>query len=162
MEYIAGSLRVPVSSTLPISKLTKMAFVQSGVFTQLFKGTRVSKLNLCSLRPSRVAKIPVQMGLGEDGLKEDMDSARAIIENGASTGQVQDMMTNLERRRAVLSLEVTQIEDIIEELAQNVKLEDKSILEKTMEVALGMFAPSEDKYPGLQNPTGYTMDKYKK
>lgn len=102
------------------------------------------------------------MGIGEDGLKEDLDAAREIIDNGASTAHAQDMMSKLERRRAVLSLEVTKIEDIIEELTDNVKLGDKSILEKTVEAALGLFANSEDKYPGLQNPSGYTMDKYKK
>lgn len=102
------------------------------------------------------------MGVGEDGLREDLEDARGIIDNGASVAQSQDMMSKLERRRAVLALEVTQIEDIIEELAESVKLGDKSILEKTMEAALGMFTKPEDKYPELPKPSGYTMDKYKK
>lgn len=57
------------------------------------------------------------MGLGEDGLAEDIEAARSCIDEGCEVDAVQDILTRLEERRAVLQLEVTQIKDVMETLA---------------------------------------------
>lgn len=102
------------------------------------------------------------MGVGEDGLNEDLELARDYIENGCTKEDAVKLLQVLEQRRAVLSLEVTKTEEAIEKLSKLRVEGDKSVVQQAMEAAMGVFAPSQDDYPALDKPTGYTMDKPKK
>lgn len=102
------------------------------------------------------------MGLGEDGLAQDLKNAQEMISKGSTVEEAKEMMTKLEYRRAILAYEVTKIEDTLETLTKSLHSNDKTVLEQAMEAALNMFKPSEDNYPYTSNPSGYTMDKPKK
>ncbi len=112
-----------------------------------------------TIQPSRHV---MRMGLGEDGLAEDLTTAQDMIQKGSTVEEVKEMITKLEYRRAILAHEVTDIEDIIDSLTKSIHTNDKSLLEQTMEAALSMFSPNDDNYPSTGIPSGYSMDKPKK
>lgn len=102
------------------------------------------------------------MGLGEDGLEEDLDFARGCIEGGCAVDAVQGVLTRLEQRRAVLALELTQIEEVMATLARENLGGDRSLVAQAMEAAVRIFSKVEDNYPKTGNPSGYTMDPLRK
>lgn len=103
------------------------------------------------------------MGLGEDGLKEDLDFAQQCIDEGCSIDAVQDVLTRLERRRAVLALEVTQIEEIMAILAKENLGGDRNLVAQAMEAAVSIFSKANDDYPGVGQTTNpWTLDPLKK
>lgn len=102
------------------------------------------------------------MGLGEDGLAEDIAVARDCIEDGCSVDAVQDVLTRLEERRAVLSLEVTQIKEVMETLARANIGGDRNLVADAVEAALGIFAKTDDNYPMTGDAMGYTGEKPKR
>lgn len=103
----------------------------------------------------------VRMGLGEDGLTEDLNLAQSYVTKGCTKEEASKLLQALEQRRAILSLEVTKVEEVMEELTQSLG-KDQSVLQQAMEAAMGIFSPSNDDYPSLESPTGYSMDKPKK
>lgn len=124
---------------------------------------RTGRRSVCNLSTPRVRVAPrVRMGVGEDGLKEDLDFARGCIEEGCAVDAVQSVLTRLEQRRAVLSLEVSQIEEVMATLAKENLGGNRSLVAEAMEAAVAIFAKSEDNYPATGNPQGYTMDPLKK
>lgn len=102
------------------------------------------------------------MGLGEDGLQEDMSFAKNCIEEGCAIDAVQDVLTRLERRRAVLALEITQIEDVMAILAKENLGGDRSLVSAAMEAAVSIFSKANDDYPGVGTATNaWTLDPLK-
>lgn len=117
----------------------------------------------CIARPPRVRVAPAtRMGIGEDGLQEDLHLAREYIEKGGTVDDVKNMLTRLEQRRAILALQVTTIEDVMAVLIKNNLRGDRSLVAEAMEAALGIFSKSEDDYPSTGTPSGYTMDPLRK
>lgn len=104
----------------------------------------------------------VRMGLGEDGLSEDLDFAQGCIEDGCSVDAVQEVLTRLEQRRAVLALEVSKIEEVMATLARENLAGDRNLVGEAMEAAVRIFSKVEDNYPSTSPPSGYTMDPLKK
>ncbi len=102
------------------------------------------------------------MGVGEDGLQEDLDFARGCIEGGCEIDAVQNVLTRLEQRRAVLALEVSTIEEVMATLAKENLGGDRSLVAEAMEAAVRIFSKVEDNYPSTSPPSGYTMDPLKK
>jgi len=82
----------------------------------------------------------MRMGLGEDGLVEDLEFAQNCIEGGCEVDAVQGVMTRLERRRAVLALERTQIEDIMAILKKQNAGADQGVIAEAMEAASRIFS----------------------
>lgn len=123
-----------------------------------------SRRALTSRRPARLATVRTAcMGLGEDGLKEDLDFAQQCIDEGCSIDAVQDVLTRLERRRAVLALEVTQIEEIMAILAKENLGGDRNLVAQAMEAAVSIFSKANDDYPGVGQTTNpWTLDPLKK
>lgn len=112
--------------------------------------------------PGRARATPVRMGLGEDGLKEDLDFAQGCIEEGCSIDAVQQVLTRLEQRRAVLALEVSNIEEVMATLARENLGGDRNLVSEAMEAAVRIFSKVDDNYPATSHPSGYTMDPLKK
>ncbi len=135
-----------------------MAFVSS--FTPLARGSTRHAVCRTPARTARVAR--VRMGIGEDGLQEDLDFAQKCIETGCEVDAVQQVLTRLEQRRAVLALEVSQIEEVMATLARENLGGDRSLVEEAMVAALRIFSKPEDNYPKASPPAGYTMDPLKK
>lgn len=105
----------------------------------------------------------LRMGLGEDGLKEDLEFAQSCVEGGCAIDAVQDVLTRLERRRAVLALEVSQIEDIMAVLAKENLGGDRNLVAEAMAAAVSIFAKTNDDYPGVGSTTNaWTLDPIKK
>lgn len=103
------------------------------------------------------------MGLGEDGLREDLDFAQNCIEEGCEIDAVQDVLTRLERRRAVLALEVTQIEKIMAILAKENLSGDRGLVAEAMAAAVSIFTKADDDYPGVGSATNpWSLDPLKK
>lgn len=103
------------------------------------------------------------MGLGEDGLIEDMEFAQGCIDEGCSVESVQDVLTRLERRRGVLALELTQIEEVMAVLARENLGGDRSLVAAAMEAAVSIFSKADDDYPAVGNSTNaWTLDPLKK
>lgn len=101
------------------------------------------------------------MGVGEDGLQEDLDFARNCIEGGCEIDAVQGVLTRLEQRRAVLALEVSQIEEIMSVLARENLGGDRSLIAEAMEAAISIFSKTSDNYPKTGVPSPYSMDPLK-
>lgn len=102
------------------------------------------------------------MGLGEDGLKEDMEFAKGCIDEGCSVDAVQDVLTRLERRRGVLALELTQIEEIMATLARENLGGDRNLIAAAMEAAVSIFSKANDDYPAVGKSTNaWTLDPIK-
>jgi len=80
------------------------------------------------------------MGLGEDGLLEDMKFAQNCIDEGCEVDAVQGVLTRLERRRAILALERTQIEDIMAVLKKENAGMDQGVIAEAMEAASRIFS----------------------
>lgn len=119
---------------------------------------------LCARRPAlpSVRRAP-RMGLGEDGLKEDLTFAKGCIDEGCSVDAVQGVLTRLERRRAVLALEVSQIEEVMGVLARENLGGDRNLVAAAMEAAVSIFAKADDDYPGVGNTTNaWSLDPIKK
>ncbi|PXF43976.1 hypothetical protein BWQ96_06286 [Gracilariopsis chorda] len=123
-----------------------------------------SRRALTTRRPAGFATVrTARMGLGEDGLKEDLDFAQQCIDEGCSIDAVQDVLTRLERRRAVLALEVTQIEEIMAVLAKENLGGDRNLIAQAMEAAVSIFSKANDDYPGVGQATNpWTLDPLKK
>ena len=103
------------------------------------------------------------MGLGEDGLKEDLDVAQGCIDEGCTVDAVQEVLTRLERRRAVLALEVSTIEEIMAVLAKENLGGDRSLVAEAMAAAVSIFATTNDDYPSVGTQTNaWTLDPLKK
>lgn len=102
------------------------------------------------------------MGLGEDGLKEDIQFAQDCIEEGCSIDAVQDVLTRLERRRGVLALELTQIEDIMGILAKENLGGDRGLVAEAMAAAVSIFSKANDDYPAVGETNPWTLDPLKK
>lgn len=121
-----------------------------------------------SRRPQVTARRPVRaarfrMGVGEDGLQEDMQFAQNCIDEGCSVDAVQDVLTRLERRRAVLALEVSQIEEIMAVLAKENLGGDRNLIADAMAAAVSIFAKANDDYPAVGSTTNaWTLDPLKK
>lgn len=102
------------------------------------------------------------MGLGEDGLKEDLDFAQNCIEEGCEVDAVQDVLTRLERRRAVLALELSQIEEVMAVLARENLSGDRGLVAEAMAAAVSIFSKADDNYPGIGDKTNaWTLDPIK-
>lgn len=80
------------------------------------------------------------MGLGEDGLNEDLQFARNCIDEGCEVDAVQGVLTRLERRRAVLALERTHIEDIMAVLKKQNAGADQGVISDAMAAASRIMA----------------------
>lgn len=139
-----------------------MAFI-TGVVPVRTGSSIHARTPISSRRPATVrAARTVRMGVGEDGLQDDLDFAKNCIDEGCSVDAVQGVLTRLEQRRAVLALEVSQIEDIMAILARENLGGDRGLISDAMEAAMSIFAKASDNYPAVENPAGYTMDKPKK
>lgn len=102
------------------------------------------------------------MGLGEDGLKEDLSFAQNCIDEGCAVDAVQDVLTRLERRRAVLALELTQIEEVMAILARENLGGDRSLVAEAMAAAVSIFTKADDDYPTVGSATNaWTLDPIK-
>lgn len=119
----------------------------------------------CS-RPARKYVTParriVRMGLGEDGLDEDLKAARECVEGGCAVDAVQDILTRLEQRRGVLALELTQINDVMSTLAKENLGGDRNLIAQAMEAAVRIFSKVEDNFPATGDPMSYTGEKPKR
>lgn len=116
-------------------------------------------------RAARAARgrMAPRMGLGEDGLKEDMEFAQGCIEEGCTVDAVQDVLTRLERRRGVLALELSQIEEVMAVLAKENLGGDRSLVAEAMAAAVSIFAKTDDDYPSVgSNTNPWTLDPIKK
>lgn len=126
-------------------------------------GLRTTRGRVCARRPPLSSRRAPRMGLGEDGLREDIDFAKGCIDEGCSVDAVQGVLTRLERRRAVLALEVTQIEEVMGVLARENLGGDRNLVAAAMEAAVSIFAKADDDYPGVGNTTNaWTLDPIKK
>lgn len=123
-------------------------------------GQRVAQRHVVSAAAS-VRRV-LRMGVGEDGLQEDLDFARGCITEGCSVDAVQEVLTRLEQRRAVLALEVTKIEEVMATLARENLDGDRSLVEQAMEAAVSIFSKADDNYPSATPAAGYTMDPIKR
>lgn len=139
-----------------------MAFITAII--PLRTGRTRATSTISARRPATVrsARTAVRMGVGEDGLQDDIDFAKNCIAEGCSVDAVQGVLTRLEQRRAVLALEVSQIEDIMAILARENLGGDRGLISDAMEAAMSIFAKAADDYPAVSNPSGYTMDPLKK
>lgn len=144
------------------------AFVNSLTTSFCTRPTNLSS-TCVSGRPVRVSSVSprraaLRMGLGEDGLEDDLAFARNCIEDGCSVDAVQDILTRLERRRGVLSLELSRIEEIMSVLAKENLGGDRGLIADAMEAAISIFSKANDDYPGVgdaaTNP--WTLDPLKK
>lgn len=119
---------------------------------------------LCARRPTALRpRTALRMGLGEDGLSEDLEFAQNCIDEGCSVDAVQDVLTRLERRRGVLALEITKIEEIMGILAKENLGGDRNLVAAAMEAAVSIFSKAEDDYPGVGSSTNpWTLDPLKK
>lgn len=121
-------------------------------------------------RPARVTaatqprrRALLRMGIGEDGLEEDLKFAQGCIEEGCPVDAVQDLLTRLERRRAVLSLELSKIEEIMGVLARENLGGDRGLIAQAMEAAVSIFSKANDDYPNVgENVNPWTLDPLKK
>lgn len=103
------------------------------------------------------------MGLGEDGLEDDLSFAQNCIDGGCSVDAVQDVLTRLERRRAVLSLEVDKIEQVMATLAKENLGGDRNLIADAMAAAVSIFSKANDDYPTVGDATNaWTLDPLKK
>lgn len=102
------------------------------------------------------------MGLGEDGLADDLSFAQQCIEEGCEVDAVQDVLTRLEQRRAILSLELGQINEIMSVLARENLGGDRNLVEQAMEAAVSIFSKTDDDYPSTGMPSPWTLDKPKR
>lgn len=103
------------------------------------------------------------MGVGEDGLDDDLSFARDCIDGGCSVESVQDVLTRLERRRAVLALEVSKIEDVMAILAKENLGGDRGLIADAMAAAVSIFATTNDDYPNVGESTNaWTLDPLRK
>lgn len=145
-----------------------MAFVTPTAATTFL--SRSLRASTCTPRGARLAsahatprRAALRMGLGEDGLDEDLAFARNCIDEGCSIDSVQDVLTRLERRRAVLALEVSKIEDIMSILAKENLGGDRNLIADAMEAAISIFSRANDDYPGVGDSTNaWTLDPLKK
>eukprot|EP00177_Eucheuma_denticulatum_P005494 GFKZ01009989.1.p1 GENE.GFKZ01009989.1~~GFKZ01009989.1.p1 ORF type:complete len:148 (+),score=20.18 GFKZ01009989.1:438-881(+) len=142
-----------------------MAFV-----TPITKAAPLRPINpssFCAARPHLSSITPrsrpiLRMGLGEDGLKEDLDFAQNCIDEGCSVDAVQDVLTRLERRRAVLAFELTKIEDVMGVLARENLGGDRNLVAQAMEAAISIFSKTNDDYPAVGDVTNaWTLDPLK-
>lgn len=99
-----------------------------------------------------------RMGLGEDGLREDLDFAKGCIEGGCSIESVQSVLTRLEQRRAVLALEVSNIEGVMAVLAKENLGGDRGLVADAMRAAVSIFSRTDDDYPKTGNLNAWTLD----
>lgn len=91
-----------------------------------------------------------------------MSFARNCIEEGCSVNAVQDVLTRLERRRGVLALELTQIEDVMAVLARENLGGDRNLVAAAMEAAVSIFSKANDDYPAVGDATNaWTLDPLK-
>ena len=95
-------------------------------------------------------------------MKEDLDAARQCIDGGCEIDAVQRILTRLEQRRAVLSLEVDQINEVMAVLAKENLGGDRDLVAQAMDAALRIFSKSEDNFPKVGTPSPWTLDKPKK
>ncbi|CAN8067680.1 unnamed protein product [Agarophyton chilense] len=103
------------------------------------------------------------MGLGEDGLNEDLSFAQNCIDEGCSVDAVQDVLTRLERRRGVLALELSQVEEIMAVLAKENLGGDRNLISEAMAAAVSIFSKANDDYPNVGQTTNpWTLDPLKK
>lgn len=158
-----GTNTIGFTRSKPISHT--MAFVQA-LSVGLRPATRGNAVCTGRARASvpvkRASRTVLRMGIGEDGLAEDLDFAQNCIAEGCSVDAVQDVLTRLEQRRAVLALEVANIEEVMATLARENLGGDRSLVEQAMEAAISIFSKADDNYPKATPASGYTMDKIKK
>jgi hypothetical protein len=122
---------------------------------------------VCATRPASVARSAqparLRMGLGEDGLADDINFAQQCIEEGCSVDAVQDVLTRLEQRRAVLALELSQVNEVMSTLARENLGGDRNLVAQAMEAAVRIFSKVDDDYPTTGGiPSPWTMDKPKR
>lgn len=145
----------------------KMAFITPAL-TKSFIQQRTTLSKCSTQKPVAqkryAAKIVTKMGVGEDGLGEDLEFAQNCIDEGCSVESVQDVLTRLERRRAVLTLEVEKIEDIMAILAKENLGGDRSLIGDAMAAAVSIFAKTNDDYPnvGSEGVNSWSLDPLKK
>lgn len=103
------------------------------------------------------------MGIGEDGLDDDLNFARDCIDGGCTIESVQDVLTRLERRRGFLALEVSKIEEVMAVLAKENLGGDRSLIADAMAAAVSIFAKTNDDYPNVGEVTNaWTLDPLRK
>lgn len=119
---------------------------------------------LCVRRPTVLhSRTKLRMGIGEEGLEDDLKFAQNCIEEGCAVDAVQDVLTRLERRRAVLALEITKIEEVMGILAKENLRGDRNLVAAAMEAAVSIFSKADDDYPGVGSSTNpWTLDPLKK
>eukprot|EP00172_Hildenbrandia_rubra_P004199 Plantae.Rhodophyta-Hildenbrandia_rubra.ctg8044.p2 GENE.Plantae.Rhodophyta-Hildenbrandia_rubra.ctg8044~~Plantae.Rhodophyta-Hildenbrandia_rubra.ctg8044.p2 ORF type:complete len:149 (-),score=31.86 Plantae.Rhodophyta-Hildenbrandia_rubra.ctg8044:781-1227(-) len=142
-----------------------VAFASTGLLLCPSASTFTSRTPLC-YRPRKVSRCStrrvVNMGIGEDGLEEDLDAARQCIDGGCEIDAVQKILTRLEQRRAVLALEVDQINEVMAILAKENLGGDRNLVAQAMEAALRIFSKTDDNFPKVGGPSPWTLDKPKK
>lgn len=144
-----------------------VAFIPAAATTSFCVRPEVSKV-CSSTRGARVMekvsrRATLRMGLGEDGLEDDLTFARNCIEEGCSVDAVQDILTRLERRRGVLALEVSKIEEIMSILAKENLGGNRGLIADAMEAAISIFSKPSDDYPGVGDAANpWTLDPLKK
>jgi hypothetical protein len=72
------------------------------------------------------------------------------------------VLTRLEERRAILSLEVSQIKEVMQTLARANLGGDRNLVADAVEAALGIFAKTDDNFPMTGQPMSYTGEKPKR
>lgn len=140
-----------------------MAFITPAIpsvssFTR--RRTAISSVRVARVNPTSRR---VRMGLGEDGLNEDLDFAKNCLEEGCEVDAVQDVLTRLERRRAVLALELSEIERVMGDLVRSNEGNDRNLVAQAMAAAVSIFSKANDDYPSVGSSTNaWTLDPLKK
>ncbi|OSX81217.1 hypothetical protein BU14_0023s0022 [Porphyra umbilicalis] len=120
-----------------------------------FAGARLASAP--AVRPARMV-----MGLGEDGLAEDLSAAKDCIDEGCEINAVQDILSRLDSRKTTLMREVTEINVVMAALAKANVGNDRGMVSEAMEAAVRIFSKVDDMYPKVGSPSPWTMDKQKK
>lgn len=153
-----ASLFIPSSRTSNI-----MAFVPTvSISRTSFVPSSSALCPRGAARPSLRVRVTPRMGLGEDGLKEDLEVAQSCIDEGCSVDAVQEILTRLERRRGVLALELTRVEEVMAVLARENLGGDRNLVAQAMEAAVSIFSKTDDDYPGVGSATNaWSLDPLK-